>query len=85
MINEITITKKGFKVSIGWNLGSEPISNHLFDPLTSTPIKGTKNKLMNVMKNNRTDNLIKIFWSSKDNIKIRNIPILTKIKCFKKK
>ena len=85
IISEITITKKGFKVSIGWNLGNEPISNHLFDPLTSTPIKGTKNKLINVITNNTTDNLIKIFWSSRDKNKIKNIPIKTKIKCFKKK
>ena len=77
--------KKGFKVSIGWNLGIEPISNHLFDPLTSTPIKGTKNKLMNVIKNNTTDKLIKIFWSRNDNIKIIIIPKITKVKCFKKK
>ncbi len=85
IINETIIIKKGFKVSIGWNLGNEPISNHLFDPLTSTPIKGTKNKLMKVNKNNMTDNLIKIFWLSRDKNKIINIPIITKVKCFKKK
>ena len=85
IINEITITKKGFKVSIGWNLGNEPISNHLFEPLISTPIKGTKNRLINEIQNNITDKLIKIFWSSRDKNKIKNIPIKTKIKCFKKK
>ena len=61
IINEITITKKGFKVSIGWNLGKEPRSNHLFDPLTSIPNKGTRNKLIKVIRNNMTDSLIKMF------------------------
>ena len=81
----MTITKKGFKVSIGWNLGKEPRSNHLFDPLTSIPNKGTRNKLIKVIRNNMTDSLIKMFWSSREKIKIINIPILTKNKCFKKK
>ena len=85
IINDITITKKGFKISIGWNLGNDPISNHLFDPLTSTPIIGTKNKVINVMKNNIIDNLNKIFWSIKEKTKIKNIPKPTKTKCFKKK
>ena len=85
IINEMTITKKGFKVSIGWNLGNDPISNHLFDPLTSIPIRGTNNKLIKANKNSITEILIKIFWSSREKIKIKTIPILTKIKCFKKK
>ena len=33
--------KKGFKTSIGWNLGKKNKSIHLFDPFTSTPIIGT--------------------------------------------
>ena len=81
----MTITKKGFKVSMGWNLGNEPISNHLFDPLTSTPIKGTKNKLINVITNNATDNLIKIFWSSRDKNKIKKNIFKSILKGFKNK
>ena len=37
------IKKKGLTNSIGCNLGKKNKSNHLFDPLTSTPIIGTKN------------------------------------------
>ena len=36
------IIKKGFTNSTGCNLGKKIKSNHLFDPLTSIPIKGTK-------------------------------------------
>ena len=36
------IIKKGLTNSIGCNLGKKNKSNHLFDPLTSTPIIGTK-------------------------------------------
>ena len=85
IIKEITITKKGFKVSIGWNLGNDPISNHLFDPLTSIPIKGTNNKLIKAKKKSITEILIKNFWFNKEKTKIKSIPIVTKSKCFKKK
>ena len=60
-IREIAIIKKGFKVSIGWNLGNKPISNHLFEPLTSTPIIGTRNKLTKASKNKIIDILISNF------------------------
>ena len=36
------IIKKGFTNSTGCNLGKKIKSNHLVDPFTSTPIKGTK-------------------------------------------
>ena len=36
--------KKGFKNSIGWNLGNKVKSNHLFEPFTSTPKNGISNK-----------------------------------------
>ena len=36
--------KKGFKNSIGWNLGKKGRSSHLFDPFISTPNIGTNNK-----------------------------------------
>ena len=38
-----TMIKKGLTSSIGWSLGKKNISSHLFDPLTSTPMMGTKN------------------------------------------
>ena len=49
-ILEITIIKKGFNNSIGWNLGKKNKSIHLFDPFTSIPIIGTKNKEIKVIK-----------------------------------
>ena len=85
IINDIIITKNGFKVSIGWNLGNVPISNHLFEPFTSIPIMGTKNNVMKLRKNNTIDRLINNFWSNKENIKIIRIPKVTKTRCFKKK
>ena len=47
----ITIIK-GFKSSIGWNLGKKKRSSHLFDPLTSTPTIGTNVREMKQIKNN---------------------------------
>ena len=45
------IIKKGFTNSTGCNLGKKTKSNHLVDPFTSTPIKGTKsNKIKDNMK-----------------------------------
>ena len=35
---------------MGWNLGKKNKSIHLFDPLTSTPIMGTKSKVTKVIK-----------------------------------
>ncbi len=47
------IIKNGFKNSTGWNLGIIGKSNHLFEPLTSTPNIGTSNKdrkkIMNII------------------------------------
>lgn len=85
IIKDIIITKKGFKISIGWNLGSDPKSSHLLDPLTSTPIIGTKIKAVNAKKNSIADILIRISWFKKENSKIIKIPIVTNAKCFKKK
>ena len=44
--------KKGFRTSIGWNLGKKKRSIHLLDPLTSIPIIGTKTKESRDKKNN---------------------------------
>ena len=45
------IIKKGFKISIGWNLGTKGKSIHLIEPFTSIPINGTKAKNMKKIKN----------------------------------
>ena len=65
----------GLTISIGWNLGRKKKSNHLFDPLTSVPIIGTKNKKKNEIKNKYIENL-KRFFLLKEEKKIKTtIPI----------
>ena len=49
MVAKKTI-KKGFRTSIGWNLGKKNRSIHLLEPLTSTPIIGTNNNEINERK-----------------------------------
>ena len=63
--------KKGFKNSIGWNLGKTPISIHLVDPFTSIPIKWTK---INVVKKNtnRMNEILKSLSCSRREKKINN-------------
>ena len=57
---------------MGWNLGKKNKSNHLFDPLTSIPMKGTNNKLKNAIKNKINENFVKIFWfKNEKSIKIK--------------
>ena len=46
----IKIIKNGFNNSIGWNLGNKYKSIHRLALFTSTPIIGTKNKEINVIK-----------------------------------
>ena len=71
------IIKKGFSASMGWNLGKKNKSIHLLDPLTSTPINGTKNKVISEIKKRKKEYLYN--WSAfkEENIKIRDIPIKT--------
>ena len=83
--NDIIIIKKGFNISIGWNLGKIPRSNHLLDPFTSTPKNGTKTKLIKVIKNKTIEILIKTFWFKKENSNKKIIPKKMKTKCFRKK
>ena len=66
------IIVKGLTSSIGWNLGKKNKSSHLFDPLTSVPIIGTKNKRNKEIKNKKIDNL-KRFFLLKDEKNIRVI------------
>ena len=80
-----TIIKKGFNISIGWNLGKIGKSSHLLAPLTSVPINGTKinNKTNNKKKYGKYFFNVSFFW-----IEIKKITIsaiTTNIKCFKKK
>ena len=51
------IIKNGLSISIGWNLGKKNISNHLLEPLISTPIIGTKIKAQNIIKKETSDSL----------------------------
>ena len=57
---ETIIIKKGFKISIGWNLGRMGRSNHLLDPFTSIPINKTNTKLAKKIKNKMIENLINV-------------------------
>ena len=77
--------KKGFNISIGWNLGKRGMSNHLFAPLTSVPIKGTRNnnKRDIIKKYGRYALIISLFWREIKKIIIS--AIITNTKCFKKK
>ena len=43
-IVEIKIIIKGLTSSMGWNLGKKKRLSHLFDPFTSVPKTGTRNK-----------------------------------------
>ena len=71
------ITKNGFKTSMGWNLGKKNNSIHLLEPLTSTPMNGTKNKEIKEIKKSKIEYLYNWSEFKEENIKIRNIPIKT--------
>ena len=77
--------KKGFRTSIGWNLGKKNRSIHLLDPLTSIPIIGTITKENREIKKSVIEYLINCSLLKEENIKIINIPIKTYIRCLKKK
>ena len=70
-------TKKGFKTSIGWNLGKKNKSIHLFDPFTSTPIIGTKKRDKKEIKKRIIEYFNNLFVSNEEKIKIIIIPIET--------
>ena len=73
----IIMTKKGFKISIGWNLGKKNKSIHLFDPFTSTPIIGTKTRDNIEIKKRIIEYFNNLFVSNEEKIKIIIIPIKT--------
>ena len=62
----IKIIKKGFNNSIGWNLGNINRSIHLLDPFTSTPIKGTKNNDIKIIKKRIKENFNSLIESIVD-------------------
>ena len=76
-IEAIIIIIKGFKSSIGWNLGKNKKPNHLFDPLTSTPIIGTNVRKIRQTKNNIIEILyrLSLLIDEKKIIKKTPIPI----------
>ena len=71
------IIKNGFRTSMGWNLGKKNKSIHLLEPLTSTPMNGTKNKKISEIKKRIREYLYNWFEFKEENIKIRDIPINT--------
>ena len=71
------ITKNGFKTSMGWNLGKKNKSIHLFEPLTSTPMNGTKNNEIKEIKKRKIEYLYNCSRFKEENKKIRKIPIST--------
>ena len=76
---------KGFTSSIGWNLGKNKNWIHLFDPFTSTPIKGTKKRKTIEMIKKGVSSFI-IFLFSWIEIKInKKSEIKTKTKCLRNK
>ena len=77
--------KKGFRTSIGWNLGKKNRSIHLLEPLTSTPIIGTNTNEIKETKKSTIEYLINCSLFKEENIKTINIPITTYTKCLKKK
>ena len=68
------IIKKGFNNSIGWNLGKTNRSIHLFDPFTSTPIRGTKNNVTKIIKKNIKESFNSLIESIIDNRIIIVVP-----------
>ena len=62
---------------MGWNLGKKKNSNHLFDPLTSTPVIGTNVKKIKQTKNYMIEilNWLSLLIDEKIIIKKTPIPI----------
>ena len=76
MVAKKTI-KKGFRTSIGWNLGKKTRSIHLLEPLTSIPMIGTKTKEIKEIKKSIIEYFINCSFLKEENIKTINIPIKT--------
>ena len=74
IVANITI-KNGFNTSMGWNLGKKNKSIHLFEPFTSIPIIGIKNKGIKEIKKRIIEYLNNWSVLKEEKIKIINIPI----------
>ena len=83
-IKLMKMIKNGFTNSTGWNLGNKYKSIHLFEPFTSIPNTGTKNKINNEKRKITSDRLKRLSLLIEENIKITKIPKRIKIKCLKK-
>ena len=75
----------GLTNSIGWNIGRWGKSNHLFDPLISTPNTGTKKRSKIEIKNKNGRNFINFFFSWIEIPITKHNEIETKIRCLIKK
>ena len=84
-IDDRKIIKKGFNISIGWNLGKKASSIHLFEPFTSIPMKGTKIKANRLIKKKKIENLTSKSWFKKEIINKVVIAKAMKTECLKKK
>ena len=84
MVAKKTI-KKGFRTSIGWNLGKKNRSIHLLEPLTSTPKIGTNTNAIKEIKKSTIEYLINCSSLKEENTKRIKIPRTTYTKCLKKK
>ena len=84
MVAKNTI-KKGFRTSIGWNLGKKNRSIHLLEPLTSIPRIGTNNNAIKEIKKSTIEYLINCSSLKEENTKRIKIPRTTYTKCLKKK
>tara|TARA_Y100001958_G_C20944726_1_gene349706 strand:+ start:239 stop:493 length:255 start_codon:yes stop_codon:yes gene_type:complete len=81
----IKIIKKGLTNSMGWNLGKKNKSIHRLALFTSTPINGTKIRVIKENENITGEILINLSSFIQDKINIIITPRKTKNKCFKKK
>ena len=77
--------KKGLIISIGWNLGKNPKSIHLFEPFTSMPMNCTKTKVINEIPNKIIDTLNKSSSFKNEKIISTVMPKTIKVKCLIKK
>ena len=84
-IKDKTTIKKGFNISTGWNLGINGKSIQRIEPLTSTPINGTRTKKIKDTKKKNLQIKNNFFLSKAENIVKTIIPIIINTRCLKKK
>ena len=77
--------QNGLINSTGWNLGRNGKSNHLFEPLTSSPTKGTRKSKKNDKIKKNIDIFIRKSSLTNENINMIDRPNKINTKCFIKK